>query len=107
MQVRVDRELRVLLDDPSDFGRFRLAVDADPRAIDQVRQALRDIAELEGPEVAWVSEAWLRSKAPASQANQWNEGFAKMLAFASKHGWTRGNPAMVRAHVVWLGPEDR
>ncbi|MCC6466818.1 MAG: hypothetical protein IT563_00740 [Alphaproteobacteria bacterium] len=106
MQVRVDRDLRVVLDDPGDFGRFRLAVDADPGAFDQVRQALREIAELEGPEIAWVSEAWLRNHAPASRPDLWNEGFAKMLAYASKHGWTRGNPVMVRAHVVWLGQKE-
>ncbi|MCC7047412.1 MAG: hypothetical protein IT562_11940 [Alphaproteobacteria bacterium] len=94
------------MDDPSDFGRFRLAVEAEPGDVERVRRALRDVAELEGPEIAWVSEQWLRNHAPASQPGPWNEGFAKMLAFAAKHGWTRGNPAMVRAHVVWLGAHD-
>lgn len=106
MQVHVDRDFRVELQDADDFTRFRLAVDADPGEIGKVRQALRHVAELERPEIAWVSEEWLRRHARAPQPADWNAGFAKMLAFAATRGWVRADPAMVRAHVVWLGQRN-
>lgn len=106
MQVRVHHDLRVELEDASDFTRFRLAVDATPAAFDKVKQALQRVAELDGPEVAWVSEEWLRRNSRAPQPGDWDAGFAKMLAYAATHGWVRRNPTMVRAHVVWLGATE-
>jgi hypothetical protein len=71
----------VALREPDDFKSFKVVLRGE------------DHAHVDPEEIA-------RFAAPRSEDPAWQEGMAKMLAFAADHGWVRDDGA-VRAHVEW------
>ena len=100
MRIRISSGLKVSLLDQDDFKRFDVYVEVPATRLNDVGAALYDVAELEGSEVAWVRRDWI-VKAVDKPTEEWRNGFAKMIAYASDHGWVRHSPSQIRAHLVW------
>ncbi len=94
MLIRVAADGGVVLEGADDFKRF--AISAAPGA--PLASALMGIARLEGEGHAWVFPDALRRLAPQAGTPAWEEGFGKMLAFATSKGWVDAEGA-VRAHI--------
>lgn len=52
---------------------------------------------------AFLSLAWLE-KAAEVRTRGTADSFARMIAYASQHGWVDPAESAVRAHLVWLPP---
>ncbi len=92
-------ESRVHLRDPDDFRRFSVAVDGAgdqsdlARVVDQSGLGrLKD----DGRHVV-VDPVALRALAGAAATDEWDEGFAGMLAYAAGKGWVEDDGVV--AHV--------
>ena len=94
MLIRVASDGQVSLEGADDFKRFSIGAAADA----PLATALRGIARLEGEGHAWVSPDGLRRLTPLAGTPAWEEGFGKMLAYATSKGWTDESGA-VRAHI--------
>lgn len=96
MEIRVtnDGGLRLLGDD--DFTRLAVAVDAG--AASHVAGALGAVARLDETDHAWIMPAALRSLTPRAGEADWEEGFAVMLSYAERKGWTDSEGA-IRVHI--------
>ncbi|MBJ3775644.1 hypothetical protein [Acuticoccus mangrovi] len=91
-------DLRLTLEDPEDFRRFKVKVDAAAEP-ETVAAALAPLAGLEDRDTAWVDEAALRRLGPEGDA--WQAGLSKMIAAAAPHGWVHPQTGAIRAHVEW------
>src|SRR5579871_6537312 len=112
----------VSLDDPDDFTRFHVAAHG-PRDRSRLDTALAEAgaalaeagaalaeagaalaegggAEPDGEDVR-VSVAWLRAQAAGRAGPDWERGFASMLDYAERKGWTDAARTSVQAHVEW------
>jgi hypothetical protein len=92
-------ESRVHLHDPDDFGRFSVAVEGGgdrddvARLVDQSGLGrLKD----DGQHVV-VDQVALRALAGAAATDEWDEGFAGMLAYAAGKGWVEDDGVV--AHI--------
>jgi hypothetical protein len=101
MFVRIDRDCRVTLEEPDIFNAFDVRVQVPRSDLKQVERALDGIGSLDGDAVVWVRRAWLREASGRAGVESWEKGFAAMLAYAARHGWTDPAADTVRAHIVW------
>ena len=97
MFIHVSHDLKVGLEEPQDFKRFKLVIEA-PRDPAKLGAALAGVATLSDEGHAWVSEAWLRQR---DTAPAWQEGLGAMIGVAKKYGWVDEAAKTVRAHVEW------
>lgn len=111
MLIQVTEAGELQLTAPLDFERFSIAV--HPRVdASRARTAISRIARLDGEAYAWVSQEGLRALATgagvsSTGAASWEEGFARMVAFASRKGWL-DEYGGIRAHIKNLsGQGDR
>ncbi len=100
MFIHVARDFRVTLEEPQDFKRFKLVIDAARSDGTRLAAALSGVATLSTDGHGWVSEAWLRRCEPAQA---WQDGVTAMVAVAKKYGWVDEEAKTIRAHVEWLG----
>ena len=100
MFIHVTQDLKVALEEPQDFKRFKLVIDAARGDAAKLDAALAGVATLSAEGHAWVSEAWLRQRDPAAS---WQEGLTAMIAVAKKYGWVDEPAKTIRAHVEWSG----
>jgi hypothetical protein len=98
--IHITRDFGVALEEPQDFKRFKLVIDAARSETTKLTAALDGIATLSAEGHAWVSEAWLRRRDPAAS---WQEGLTAMIAVAKKYGWVDEPAKTIRAHVEWSG----
>lgn len=99
MEIRILQDFRARLDDPDNFRDFKIVAETAKDQLEDIGQALTDSgAGLVDETHAWVSEAWLRAN--KSGASAWDEGFAKMCAYAKSKGWV-DESGRIRAHVEW------
>lgn len=99
MIVRLDEDAAAVLE-ADDLK--RLHVEAPP-AIDDVDAALRSagIGTLAANGDAMLDVAELRSRARSvATATDWDEGWAKMIDFATSRGWVSDDGRSVQAHVA-------
>ena len=61
MIVCVDEALHLRLDEPDHFRHFSVRIESPGLKVEEVRQALREIAVMEDAETAWVEEKALRN----------------------------------------------
>jgi len=109
LEVYVSPEFSISLKDAADLRRFHMRVDVDRDRLFDLGAALRGIADLDGPDHAWVSVPWLMQSAGSLDANeQWHMNFGRMLDYAQRQNWIRKGPegASVRAHVIWPDVPD-
>ncbi|HEY3882172.1 MAG TPA: hypothetical protein VGM12_26585 [Trebonia sp.] len=87
----------VVLREPDNFKQFHVAAHA--LTDDEVGAALAGSgAGTWDGDHAWISTAFLeRNGRPDS--NEWQEGFAAMVRYAAKSGWTSADGKAIRAHV--------
>lgn len=100
MFIHVRHDLSVALEEPQDFKRFKLVMDATRDDMTTLAAALAGVATLSPEGHAWVSEAWLRRRDPAAW---WQEGLTAMIAVAKKYGWVDERAKTIRAHIEWPG----
>jgi len=98
--IHVTRDFHVALEEPQDFKRFKLVIDAARSDTTKLVTALTGVATLSAEGHAWVSEAWLRRHDPAAT---WQEGVTAMVAVAKKYGWIDEQTKAIRAHVEYSG----
>lgn len=108
MPVRIVIDLQddqTVLAEPDDFTRFSVEVaggDAGSLA-DAVHQSglgrLRD----DGEHVV-VDPVALRALAGTAATEQWDEGFAAMVAYAASKGWVEADGGIL-AHIEWREDE--
>lgn len=84
------------LEGAADFKRFSITL--DPAAEIDLHRALAPVGEADGDDHAWVRPDALRALSPHAGQPAWEEGFAAMLHFAARHGWT-DDQGRVRAHI--------
>ena len=101
MIICVDGGLRVRLDEPDDFQRFSVRIESPGLKVEEVRQALREIAVLEDAETAWVEERALRNWPELEGDRAWQSGLDGMIAKAKPYGWIDEEKQRIKAHVEW------
>ncbi len=101
MIICVDESLQVRLDEPEDFRHFSVRIESPRLKLEEVRQALREIAVLEDRETAWVEERALRNWPELEGERAWQSGLDEMIAKAKPHGWIDEEKKRVKAHVDW------
>jgi hypothetical protein len=90
--IAVAADGRISLAEPDDFRRFSIRLaEGEP-----ARRAMAAALRPDGEDHAWVPADLVRRLAGGDAA--WEEGFAKMLAFATGRGWVDGDGA-IRAHI--------
>jgi hypothetical protein len=100
-------EERVILAEPEDFGHFSVSVeDEGGDAAEREATLARVVGETDlgrlsadGSHVA-VDPLALRSLAGPSAGPAWEDGFARMCAFAAGKGWVEADGAIL-AHIEW------
>lgn len=98
MIVLIDlSESRVLLQDPSDFSRFSVAVEGDGDLAEVVRQSGLGRLKDDGEHVV-VDPVALRALAGSAASDEWDEGLASMCEYAARKGWVEPDGGIV-AHV--------
>jgi hypothetical protein len=103
--VVLGTEPHVVLDEPDDFTRFHIAA-RGARDRSRLGAALSGAGAgaLDG-EDALVEVAWVRAAVAAGGGGRdgadWEQGFAAMLDYAERKGWTGPDRVAVRAHVEW------
>jgi hypothetical protein len=97
--ICVDEGLRVRLDEPDDFRRFSVRIESPGLKVEEVRQALREIAVLEDAETAWVEERALRNWPELEEDRAWQSGLDEMIAKAKPYGWIDEEKQRIKAHV--------
>ncbi len=97
MLIRITGAGDALLEDAEDFRRFSIRFDAGTRGSGPAEAALARVACPDG-EVAWVCPDALRRLAPRGEDAGWQQGFARMVAFAETRGWV-DQAGRVRAHI--------
>ncbi len=101
MIICVDEGLRVHLDGREDFRRFSVRIESSGLKVEEVRQALREIAVLEDAETAWIEERALRTWPELKGDRAWQSGLDEMIARAKPHGWIDEQKQRIKAHVEW------
>ena len=99
--VSMETQSTVVLEEPDDFSRFHVAARGGrdgSRLADALTAA--GAGELDGDDVL-VRVAWLRDAAAGRVTEEWEQGFAAMLAYAERKGWLERAGTAVRAHVEW------
>ncbi len=84
------------LEGAADFKRFSLVL--DPMLDADRRAAVAPVAELDDADHAWVRPDAIRAMSPLAGRPDWEEGFARMIGFAAKHGWI-DMQGRIRAHI--------
>jgi hypothetical protein len=98
MFIHVSRDLKVALEEPQDFKRFKLVIDAMRSDQAKIDAALAGIATVSVEGHAWVSEDWLRRR---DSAATWQDGLTAMIGVAKKYGWVDEQKKAIRAHIEW------
>ena len=102
MFLKTDGCNGVQFEDRDNFRAFKLVVEARRDAIDEVRRALSQVADLEDENTAWVAMAALRDRPEVAHDTTWQRGFAAMIEKARPHGWIDDQRQAIKAHVEWL-----
>jgi len=98
MFIHVTKDFAVALEEPQDFKKFKLVIDAPGSDAARLSTALDGVATLDPEGHAWVSEAWLRSR---DNAAPWQDGLTAMIGVAKKYGWVDEGKKAIRAHIEW------
>lgn len=104
MFVKLSRDRRISLEDRDNFRAFKLVIEDDASALASAQAALKDIAELEGPAVAWISQDALRKRPEVVSDSTWAQGFDAMIEKARPHGWIDDTRRAIKAHIEWIDP---
>lgn len=88
--------------EPTDFRRLDILV--DPQINGRLEGAIARIGRREGEGHVWPHSQILRFLSGHAGEAEWEAGFAGMLAYAAKAGFTN-DEGLVRAHMAWV--EDR
>jgi hypothetical protein len=65
---------------------------------EQASELLGGWGRVDGEHV-WLDIATLKAKCPFPRSDDWDEQFARTMAYAEKNGWTDVTGAYVRAHI--------
>jgi hypothetical protein len=106
MRVSISAEKTITLIDATDFKRFDLAAHIPGTTLSELKSLLKDVADVEDTESAWIFTGWLLQQAAASEAD-WRRSFDAMIGYARKHGWVKDGPQRIRGHIVWMTPDHR
>ena len=90
-------ESRVLLQDPTDFTRFSVAIEGDGDLPEVIRESGLGRLKDDGEHVA-VDPVALRALAGPAATDEWDEAFAGMREYASDKGWVEADGSIV-AHI--------
>ncbi|HEY1506378.1 MAG TPA: hypothetical protein VGF92_18885 [Stellaceae bacterium] len=98
MFIHVTQDFAVALQEPEDFKKFKLVIDAAGADAARLSAALDGVATLDAGGHAWVSEDWLRKH---DRAAAWQDGLTAMIGVAKKYGWVDEQKKAIRAHIEW------
>jgi len=93
----------VRIEAPEDFKRFHVEVDATREELPDLTRVLPGIAEMAGPDHAWISESALRAWPGLAAHNWWRDGLTQMIEKARPHGWIDAQRQAIKAHIRWRG----
>lgn len=93
------------LQHPDDLGSLRVVVSGGMSAADLATAVERaHLGRLdEGSAHVWIPLEELRRRSAGRVAGDWEERFARMVAYAASRGWVSGDGRSVRAHVETAG----
>jgi hypothetical protein len=98
MFIHVSKDFAVALEEPQDFKKFKLVIDAPGADAARISTALDGVARLDPEGHAWVNEDWLRKQ---DSAPAWQEGLTAKVTVAKKYGWVDEQQKTIRAHIEW------
>jgi len=98
MFIHVTKDYAVALQEPEDFKKFKLVIDAPRADTARTGSALSGVATLDPEGHAWVSEEWLRKQ---DSAAAWQDGLTAMIGVAKKYNWVDEEKKAIRAHVEY------
>lgn len=101
MLIRLGRDHHPRLEQPEDLRAFKLVIDAGKSELGSLQAAFSKAGRIESEQIAWVSEAWLRTESPLHDDPKWLEGFGKMVEYAKSKGWMHPTDGTIRAHIEW------
>lgn len=102
MQVHLTNAGAITLREPAVFN--RLDVRVDPQSPEQLAKSIARIGHPAGEQHVWLSPSVLRYLSGHAGDPQWEQGFAAMLDFAQRKGWTN-EAGEVRAHLSFQSEE--
>jgi hypothetical protein len=105
MKIHIDLEHQTIeMHEQGDFAGLTVEAAADTPSPTEVDKALRaaDAGRADDTH-AFLSLEWLEQAADV-RARGTNDSFARMVAYATQHGWVDPGASTVRAHLVWLSP---
>lgn len=97
MRVHLSDAGTITLREPANFRGLDVLIDPQPR--DRADRLIARIGRREGEDYIRLSPDVLRFLSPLAGDADWEEGFAAMIAYASKAGWVDETGA-VRAHIT-------
>jgi hypothetical protein len=99
--IKVSADGRVTLEDRDNFRAFKLVVEGSPAALDAIRPALADVADLPDRDTAWIFEHALRQQPEVAQDTTWQANLGTMMEKAKPHGWIDEQRKAIKAHIEW------
>jgi hypothetical protein len=101
MFVHIRHDFTIALEEPQDFKKFKLVIDADRANKARLDRAFSGLATVSDDGHAWISEAWLRACDPANKA--WQDSLTGMISAVKKFGWIDEKTGAIRAHIEGPG----
>jgi hypothetical protein len=102
MFLKVSAAGDVVLEDRDNFRAFKLVVDGDRAALDDVRRAVAGKADLPDADTAWIFEDALRRWPDVAHDAAWQQNFSTMIEKARPHGWIDDARKAIKAHIEWV-----
>ena len=97
MRIHLTSAGAITLREPADFRRLDVLV--DPQDDAQLARSIARIGRREDETHVRLAPAVLRFLSPQAGETDWETGFAKMIAYATKAGWVDDH-GEVRAHIT-------
>lgn len=97
MRIHLTSSGAIPLREPTNFRRLDVLVDPQPQ--DRLARSIARIGRRDGDSHVRLHPAILRFLGGHAGEPAWEDGFAKMLAYASQAGWV-DEQGLVRAHLV-------
>jgi len=98
MKVIATAKGTLSLQDVDDLKSLSIVSEGDPASLER---ALSGAGRLDPDAVhAWIAPAELQKLAARQDDASWQDGFARMLAFAEGRGWVDKQSGDIRAHIV-------
>ena len=92
-----------VLEQPDDFGRFHLEIEAALATVEAARAVIPPLGQIESRELAWIDHGALfdLGRRTAADPDTWAANAQAMLDKAARYGWVRDESPAIKSHIIW------